>query len=176
MESGPPLARNTVAAGGSSTRSKGCNSWSSGTGQAYPRQSMRAGPRDAPDCSCARRSGGSSLPDAEAQPAGKSFQRGRRRLLPAARDGRRAAQPGQRTAGSGPAAGRGHRRVPGRAGPGRLPDPRRGRRRSRLGAIAVGDQIQVGQTVQFQVQDAQSADEDLRRAMEREAAQRFGAR
>lgn len=38
------------------------------------------------------------------------------------------------------------------------------------GAIAVGDQIQVGQTVQFHVRDAQSADEDLRRALERESA------
>jgi small ligand-binding sensory domain FIST len=36
------------------------------------------------------------------------------------------------------------------------------------GAIAVGDQIQVGQTVQFHVRDAQSADEDLRRALGRE--------
>ena len=36
------------------------------------------------------------------------------------------------------------------------------------GTIAVGDQIQVGQTVQFHVRDAQSADEDLRRALGRE--------
>jgi small ligand-binding sensory domain FIST len=38
------------------------------------------------------------------------------------------------------------------------------------GAIAVGDEIQVGQTVQFHVRDAASADEDLRRALERESA------
>ena len=44
------------------------------------------------------------------------------------------------------------------------------------GAIAVGDQIQVGQTVQFHVRDAQSADEDLRRALEREAAALGGRR
>ncbi|MGH3288419.1 MAG: FIST signal transduction protein, partial [Streptosporangiaceae bacterium] len=43
------------------------------------------------------------------------------------------------------------------------------------GAIAVGDQIQVGQTVQFHVRDAQSADEDLRRALERES-QALGGR
>jgi small ligand-binding sensory domain FIST len=36
------------------------------------------------------------------------------------------------------------------------------------GAIAVGDEIQVGQTVQFHVRDAESADEDLRRALQRE--------
>ena len=40
------------------------------------------------------------------------------------------------------------------------------------GAIAVGDEIQVGQTVQFHVRDAASADEDLRRALERESAAR----
>ena len=44
------------------------------------------------------------------------------------------------------------------------------------GAIAVGDQIQVGQTVQFHVRDAQSADEDLRRALERELAALGGRR
>jgi small ligand-binding sensory domain FIST len=38
------------------------------------------------------------------------------------------------------------------------------------GAIAVGDEIQVGQTVQFHVRDAESADEDLRRALARESA------
>ena len=38
------------------------------------------------------------------------------------------------------------------------------------GAIAVGDEVQVGQTLQFQVRDAQSADEDLRRMLEREVA------
>jgi small ligand-binding sensory domain FIST len=37
------------------------------------------------------------------------------------------------------------------------------------GAIAVGDNVEVGQTVQFQVRDASSADEDLRRMLEREA-------
>jgi small ligand-binding sensory domain FIST len=44
------------------------------------------------------------------------------------------------------------------------------------GAIAVGDQIQVGQTVQFHVRDAQSADEDLRRALERESKALGGRR
>jgi small ligand-binding sensory domain FIST len=44
------------------------------------------------------------------------------------------------------------------------------------GAIAVGDQIQVGQTVQFHVRDAQSADEDLRRALERESQALAGRR
>ncbi len=38
------------------------------------------------------------------------------------------------------------------------------------GAIAVGEEVEVGQTVQFHVRDAHSADEDLRRALEREAA------
>jgi small ligand-binding sensory domain FIST len=37
------------------------------------------------------------------------------------------------------------------------------------GAIVVGDELQVGQTVQFHVRDADSADEDLRRALKREA-------
>ena len=36
------------------------------------------------------------------------------------------------------------------------------------GAIAVGGEIEVGQTVQFHVRDARSADEDLRRTLERE--------
>ena len=40
---------------------------------------------------------------------------------------------------------------------------------SESGAIAVGDDVEVGQTVQFHVRDAHSADEDLRRALEREA-------
>jgi small ligand-binding sensory domain FIST len=44
------------------------------------------------------------------------------------------------------------------------------------GAIAVGDQIQVGQTVQFHVRDAASADADLRRALERESAALGGRR
>jgi small ligand-binding sensory domain FIST len=38
------------------------------------------------------------------------------------------------------------------------------------GAIAVGDELDIGQTVQFHVRDADSADEDLRRALERETA------
>lgn len=38
------------------------------------------------------------------------------------------------------------------------------------GAIAVGDEVEVGQTVQFHVRDADSADEDLRHALERETA------
>jgi small ligand-binding sensory domain FIST len=38
------------------------------------------------------------------------------------------------------------------------------------GAIAVADEVEVGQTVQFHVRDAQSADEDLRRTLERERA------
>ena len=37
------------------------------------------------------------------------------------------------------------------------------------GAIAVGDEVVVGQTVQFHVRDAGTADEDLRRTLEREA-------
>jgi small ligand-binding sensory domain FIST len=44
------------------------------------------------------------------------------------------------------------------------------------GAIAVGDEIQVGQTVQFHVRDAASADEDLRHALERESAALGGRR
>ena len=43
------------------------------------------------------------------------------------------------------------------------------------GALAVGDEVTVGQTVQFHVRDAGSADEDLRRTLEREAAA-LGAR
>jgi small ligand-binding sensory domain FIST len=38
------------------------------------------------------------------------------------------------------------------------------------GAIAVGEEIAVGQTVQFHVRDAESADEDLQRTLAREAA------
>ncbi|HEV2451942.1 MAG TPA: FIST N-terminal domain-containing protein [Streptosporangiaceae bacterium] len=38
------------------------------------------------------------------------------------------------------------------------------------GAIAVGDEVETGQTAQFHVRDAASADEDLRRTLEREAA------
>jgi small ligand-binding sensory domain FIST len=37
------------------------------------------------------------------------------------------------------------------------------------GAIAVGEQVEVGQTVQFHVRDARTAHEDLRSALEREA-------
>jgi small ligand-binding sensory domain FIST len=44
------------------------------------------------------------------------------------------------------------------------------------GAIAVGDAVEVGQTVQFHVRDADSADEDLRRTLEREAAALGGRR
>jgi small ligand-binding sensory domain FIST len=44
------------------------------------------------------------------------------------------------------------------------------------GVIAVGDDIQVGQTVQFHVRDAASADEDLRRALERGSATLGGHR
>ena len=36
------------------------------------------------------------------------------------------------------------------------------------GAIAVGDQVEVGQTLQFQVRDADSADEDLRSMLDHE--------
>jgi small ligand-binding sensory domain FIST len=38
------------------------------------------------------------------------------------------------------------------------------------GAIAVGEEIEVGQTVQFHVRDAESADQDLQRTLAREAA------
>jgi small ligand-binding sensory domain FIST len=44
------------------------------------------------------------------------------------------------------------------------------------GAIAVGDEIEVGQTVQFHVRDAESADEDLRRALGRASAALDGRR
>ena len=44
------------------------------------------------------------------------------------------------------------------------------------GAIAVGDEVEVGQTVQFHVRDADSADEDLRRTLERAAAGLGGRR
>jgi small ligand-binding sensory domain FIST len=39
----------------------------------------------------------------------------------------------------------------------------------RTGAIAVGDQLQVGQTVQFHIRDAATADEELRSLLERTA-------
>jgi small ligand-binding sensory domain FIST len=38
------------------------------------------------------------------------------------------------------------------------------------GAVVVGDAVRVGQTVQFHVRDADSADEDLRRTLQRELA------
>ena len=44
------------------------------------------------------------------------------------------------------------------------------------GAIAVGAEVETGQTVQFHVRDARSADEDLRRALERGAAALGGRR
>ena len=44
------------------------------------------------------------------------------------------------------------------------------------GAIVVGDEVEVGQTVQFHVRDAESADQDLRRTLEREAATSGGRR
>jgi small ligand-binding sensory domain FIST len=44
------------------------------------------------------------------------------------------------------------------------------------GVIVVGGEIQVGQTVQFHVRDAASADEDLRRALERASAALGGRR
>jgi small ligand-binding sensory domain FIST len=44
------------------------------------------------------------------------------------------------------------------------------------GAIAVGDEVEVGQTVQFHVRDAGSADEDLQRTLEREVAALGGRR
>jgi small ligand-binding sensory domain FIST len=44
------------------------------------------------------------------------------------------------------------------------------------GAIAVGDEVQVGQTLQFHVRDADSADEDLRATLERETAALGGRR
>ena len=45
-----------------------------------------------------------------------------------------------------------------------------------VGAMAVGDEVEVGQTVRFHVRDAGSADEDLRRTLEREAAALGGRR
>jgi small ligand-binding sensory domain FIST len=44
------------------------------------------------------------------------------------------------------------------------------------GVIAVGDEVEVGQTLQFHVRDADSADEDLRRTLEREASVLGGRR
>jgi len=44
------------------------------------------------------------------------------------------------------------------------------------GAIAVGDEIDVGQTLQFHIRDADSADRDLQRILDEEAAALGGAR
>ncbi len=44
------------------------------------------------------------------------------------------------------------------------------------GAITVGGEVEVGQTVQFHVRDADSADEDLRRTLERESTALGGRR
>jgi small ligand-binding sensory domain FIST len=44
------------------------------------------------------------------------------------------------------------------------------------GPIAVGDEVEVGQTLQFHVRDADSADEDLQCTLEREAAALAGHR
>ena len=43
------------------------------------------------------------------------------------------------------------------------------------GALAVGDRIEVGETIQFHVRDAATADEDLRSILEREAVPAAGA-
>jgi small ligand-binding sensory domain FIST len=43
------------------------------------------------------------------------------------------------------------------------------------GALVVGDEIEVGQTIQFHVRDAATADEDLRTLLEREAEPATGA-
>jgi small ligand-binding sensory domain FIST len=43
------------------------------------------------------------------------------------------------------------------------------------GALAVGDEIQVGETIQFHVRDAATADEDLRTLLDREAEPAAGA-
>jgi small ligand-binding sensory domain FIST len=42
---------------------------------------------------------------------------------------------------------------------------------SNTGAVAVGDQLEVGQTVRFHVRDAATADEELRTLLEREVAE-----
>ena len=54
------------------------------------------------------------------------------------------------------------RRAPARLRARRLPRAQRARRRPATGALAIGEQVDVGQTVQFQVRDADAADEDLR--------------
>ena len=43
------------------------------------------------------------------------------------------------------------------------------------GALAVGDRIEVGETIQFHVRDAATADEDLRTLLQREAEPAAGA-
>jgi len=43
------------------------------------------------------------------------------------------------------------------------------------GALAVGDEVEVGQTIRFHVRDAATADEDLRALLEREAGRAAGA-
>ena len=43
------------------------------------------------------------------------------------------------------------------------------------GAMAVGDEIEVGETIRFHVRDADSADEDLRTLLERETEPAAGA-
>jgi len=47
---------------------------------------------------------------------------------------------------------------------------------SQTGAIAVGDEVEVGQTLQFHVRDAESADKELERILEQEAAALGGHR
>jgi small ligand-binding sensory domain FIST len=44
------------------------------------------------------------------------------------------------------------------------------------GALAIGDQVEVGQTLQFQIRDADSADDDLRRTLRHEVAKLAGRR
>jgi small ligand-binding sensory domain FIST len=44
------------------------------------------------------------------------------------------------------------------------------------GAIAVGDEVEIGQTLQFHVRDADSADQELRRLLEQEAKDLGGQR
>jgi small ligand-binding sensory domain FIST len=44
------------------------------------------------------------------------------------------------------------------------------------GAIAIGDEVEVGQTLQFHVRDAASADQDLQRILDTEAAALGGRR
>ena len=44
------------------------------------------------------------------------------------------------------------------------------------GAIVIGDEVEMGQTLQFHVRDADSADKDLRRILEQEAAALAGQR